>query len=152
MSDCLIELNQSSQSKLKSFIFELQNLRLKEKKLEAELRTNHTNLNRHIEQLNEKREKKLNDLNNLREKLHQDKNLIDLKNKMAQLNLYEMELEAKIKECTNMLDEDQDVLNSLNTELRIKKMYSLNDNQTVEELIEAESNTIKRAKQQLEEV
>ena len=133
-------------------MFELQNLRLKEHKLEMDMKNSQSEFEKSVEKLNEKRAKKVSDLNRLRNQLHTDKNMIELKARMSQLNMVELDLDNQIKECETLIDEDMDVINSLNTELRIKKMYSLSDNQTLEEIVEAETQTIERAIRELEEV
>lgn len=151
MTECLKSLgNRAKEDQLKSLIFELQSLKLKEEKLETELRKSHQDIEHDMEKLNEKRDRKLDDFNRLREMLHKDQKMIDLKAQMSELNSSEMDVENQIKEVESQLEEDLDTLNSLNTELRIKKMYSLTGSQTLEDLVEAEQVTILNAKHRLE--
>ena len=70
------DLNKSQQTQLKSLIFELQNLRLKEGDLENELRKNRSELEKEVEKLNEKRDIKLSELNRERELILKNKQLI----------------------------------------------------------------------------
>ena len=150
LNECLKSLgNKAKEDQLKSLIFELQSLKLKEEKLEADLKQSHQEIEQSVEKLNKKRDRKLEDFNRLREMLHKDQNMVDLKSQMSGLNCAEMDVENQIKEVEVLMEEDLDTLNSLNTELRIKKMYSTSGN-SLEDLIEAEQVTILNAKHRLE--
>jgi hypothetical protein len=80
------DLNKSQQTQLKSLIFELQNLRLKQVDLENEMKKNRIDLEKEIEKLSEKRDLKLSELNKERELILKNKQLVDLKLKMSHLN------------------------------------------------------------------
>ncbi len=98
--------------------------------------------------MNERRDKKLQDLSRLRERLHKNQKTLDLKTEMSALNGAEWNIENQVNECQQMLENDLDRLNTLNTELRIKKMYSMNG-QSLEEMMKDEEVTIKRAEEDL---
>ncbi|CAF0917996.1 unnamed protein product, partial [Brachionus calyciflorus] len=154
LSDCMKDLNKQQHNQLKSFLFELQNLRLKEQELDQELKRQKSELEKSIEKLNDKREFKLSELNKSREKILQNKQLIDLKLKMSQMTNYEIDLEERINELKEAVNEDKTELEKLNTQLSIKKMYSFEDNQNIkmEDLIQMELNSLNRARNELEKV
>lgn len=152
LNDSLINLNKQTSSQLKSFIFELQNLKLKEENLEEDLKKNHNNIERNLEKLHEKRDNKIVNFNRLREKLHKDQSIIELKMEMSQINTAELEIKGQINDCENLMELNLDELNSLNTELRIKKIYSLNGGEKLEDLVESEEAMIKKANDELNNI
>ena len=152
LTDCLKDLNKSQQRQLKSLIFELQNLKLKEKEFEGSCKQKHIEVEKQMEKLNEKRDHKLSELNLAREKVLKNKNMSELKTKMLQLNTAEIDLEEKMKETQTELAEETEELDRLVTQLNIKKMYSASEDQSLSDLIEAENLTIHRAREQIESV
>jgi len=122
---------------------------LKEDQLETDLKKKHAELDKKLERFNERRAKKLEDLSCLREKLHKDPKMLDLKTEMSALNGAECTIQEQKNECQRMLDDDLKRLNTLSTKLRIKKMYAVNG-QTLEELMSDEDEVIRRAEQDLE--
>lgn len=133
-------------------IFELQNLKLQEEKLETGLRKTHSEIEKYTEKINSKRNENVVELNRLREKLHKDPKITNLKAQMTELNKLAIDSEDLINETTTAIEEEMNQLESLNTEFRIKKMYSLSNEETLEELIEMENYTIRRAEEQLNQV
>ena len=152
LSECMKELNKAQESQLKSLIFELQRLRLREQELEVEARKSRADIENSMERLSEKRDLKLSELNKLREQILQNKQMIDLKLNMSQLSHNEMELDEKIAQIKNEARSELADLDRLHTELNLKKMYSASDSQSLEELAEAECETIKRSREQLDKV
>ncbi|RNA18436.1 hypothetical protein BpHYR1_001131, partial [Brachionus plicatilis] len=154
LSDCLKNLGKSQESQLKSLLFELQNLRLREQELQQEFRREKTKKEEMIEKLEQKRDNKLSELNISREKILNNKQLQELKVKMSQLSNCEIDLAEKIQELEESLKDDRNQLDRLNTQLDIKKMYELNDGSKIkfDELIQMESENLKRAKNELEKV
>jgi len=122
---------------------------LKEDQLEVDLKKKHAELERKLERFNERRDKKLEDLSRLRDKLHKDQKMLDLKTEMSALNGAEWTIQEQMNECQRMLEDDLDRLNTLSTELRIKKMYAVNG-QTLEELMGDEEEVIRRAEEDLD--
>ena len=127
-------------------------MKLKEEKLENDLKKSHGDLEQESKILSEKRDRKLEDFNRLREMLHSDPKMLTLKAQMSELNVSELEAKEKIQQVESTLEENLDSLNSLNTELRIKKMYSLNGSQSMEEFMKDEELIIDKAKSKLAQV
>ncbi len=69
---------------------------------------------------------------------------------MSDLNEREMELNTEIQEGNKLISELMNQLDDLNRELNTKKMYSIDENQSFDQVINAENQMIERARQQLE--
>lgn len=147
-------LSKNQESQLKSLLFELQNLRLREQELQQEFKREKSKKEEMIEKLEQKRESKLTELNISREKILHNKQLQELKIKMSQLTNSEIDLSEKIQELEESLKEDRNELERLNTQLDIKKMYELNSGSMMkfDELIRMETENLKRARNELEKV
>lgn len=147
-------LSKNQESQLKSLLFELQNLRLREQELQQEFKREKSKKEEMIEKLEQKRESKLTELNISREKILHNKQLQELKIKMSQLTNSEIDLSEKIQELEESLNEDRNELERLNTQLDIKKMYELNSGSMMkfDELIRMETENLKRARNELEKV
>jgi len=100
--------------------------------------------------LSEKRERKLSEVNAEREKILSNQEMLELKSKMSDLNEREMELNTEIQEGNTSIAELMSQLDELNRELNTKKMYSIDEHQSFDQVIGAENETIERARQQLE--
>ena len=142
------DLNKSQQTQLKSLIFELQNLRLKQVDLENEMKKNRIDLEKEIEKLSEKRDLKLSELNKERELILKNKQLVDLKLKMSHLNDQEIESDRKISSTKRRLDEEKQEVDRLKNILIDKKNYD--SGASLDELKEAENEMILHARNQLE--
>jgi len=149
LNECIRQLNsKSKQTELKSLVFELQNLRLKDKQLEADAKQTKFEIEALIERLTNKREEKLNELNAKREEILNNRTLTDLKTKMSALTDHEIELDSRLSEIKTRIRTDQEHLDDLNVKLNSK--IKLEQFKTVDDLIRAESETIERFRQQIE--
>ncbi len=144
------DLNKTQQTQLKSLIFELQNLRLKQVDLENEMKKNRADLEQNIEKLSEKRDQKLSELNKERELILKNKQLVDLKLKMSHLNDLEIESDRKISSVKRRLDDEKQEVDRLRNILTDKKTYD--SGASLDELKEAENEMIANARNQLESV
>ncbi len=152
LNECFQSLKKSQEAQLKSFIFELQNLKYKEQELDMDLKRNKSELGNLIELSNAKRTQKLAELNQVRENILKNKPMSDLKMEISKVTREEMDLEVEMKEMQVSLNQDMQVLDNFNKELSKKKFYCENDHQTLEEASEAENQTITRARAQLAEI
>jgi len=152
LNECFQNLRKSQETQLKSYIFELQNLKFKEQELEMDLKRSKYEIEKSIELLNEKRSQKLAELNEAREEILKNKSMSDLKLEISKLTREEMDLEEKIDNIQLALNQDLRVLEKINQELEKKKFYCENDRQTLEEASEAENETIARARAQLNQI
>ena len=152
LNECFQNLKKPQETQLKSFIFELQNLKFKEQELDMDLKRSRKEIEKLIEISNEKRSRKLEEVNEAREEILKNKSMSDLKTKISKLSRDEMELEEKIDSLQSTLNQDFQVLETFNKELEKKKFYCENDRQTLEEASEAESETMTRARAQLDQI
>jgi hypothetical protein len=144
------DLNKSQQTQLKSLIFELQNLRLKQVDLENEMKKSRADLEKEIEKLSEKRDIKLSELNKERELILKNKQLVDLKLNMSHLNDLEIESDKKISSVKRRLEEEKQEVDRLKNILIDKKNYD--SSASLDEMREAENEMISHARNQLEVV
>ena len=105
-----------------------------------------------MELTNAKRTQKLASINENREEILRNKAMSDLKAEISQLTRDEMNLETKMSEIQLALNKHMHILDSYKKELDTRKFYCNNDNQTLEEAIEAENEMIERARAQLDRV
>jgi hypothetical protein len=152
LNECFQNLKKNQEAQLKSFIFELQNLKYKEQELDMDLKRNKSELENLIELSNNKRTQKLAELNQVRENILKNKPMSDLKMEISKLTREEMDLEVEMKDMQVFLNQDMQVLDNVNREVSKKKFYCENDHQTLEEASEAENETITRARAQLVEI
>lgn len=149
--------NKAQESQLKTYLFELQNLHLREQELRNEMKTSKTSIDEKIEKLNQKRDAKLSELNQRREEIIRNKNLTSLKSKITEINNNEMTLELKIERIRQELIELQTDKSKLEEKLKVKKIYSNMDNRhngadqfSFAQIEDSENEMIRRARQQLD--
>jgi hypothetical protein len=87
-------------------------------------------------------------LNRLRERIANNKELIDTKESISKHNDFEKEIFKEKEELKQDIENEKFDLEILTQCLNNKKFNFLNENKTLEEAIEAEDETIKRAQEQ----
>lgn len=154
MSECLKTLgnNKHLESQLKTYLFELQSCRLREHELEHELKSSRREFDVQMETLHKKRDVKLCELNRTREQVMRNPHLIDLKNRITELNRSEIELVDALDQVKMNLSAEWERMVDMDQKLATKRAYAHlddNNNKSWASLIAAENETIRRSKQLL---
>lgn len=126
----------------------MQSCRLREHELEHELRQVRREFDAQIDEMHAGRDLKLSELNETREQVMRNPHLVELKQRITELNKKEIGLVDELDNCKLVLSADWERLVDLEQKLATKRAYAhMDDNKSWEDVIAAENETIRRSRE-----